>query len=105
MDEFREISQQLLRFSPDALIVIDGHGIRFANDTVKDLFGYEPGELIGKPLEMLVPERFRSRHANHTAGFMQSPNNREMGARIADLFALRADGSEFKHSPGVISDR
>lgn len=96
MDELQEITQHLLRFSPDALIVIDdGDRIRFANETVKDLFGHSPDSLIGKPLEMLIPERLRVHHGKHTASFMRSPNNREMGARIADLFALRADGSEF----------
>jgi PAS domain S-box-containing protein len=96
MDELREITQHLLRFSPDALIVIDdGNRIRFANETVKDLFGHAPDFLIGKPLDLLIPERLRLHHGKHTATFMRSPNNREMGARIADLFALRADGSEF----------
>jgi two-component system, sensor histidine kinase len=96
MDELREITQHLLRFSPDALIVIDdGNRIRFANETVRDLFGYAPESLLDKPLEMLIPERLRSHHAKHTASYVRSPNNREMGARIADLFALRADGTEF----------
>jgi len=96
MDELREITQHLLRFSPDALVVIDdANRIRFANETVKELFGYAPEDLIGKPLDLLIPERLRAHHGKHTASFMRSPNNREMGARIADLFALRADGSEF----------
>jgi PAS domain S-box-containing protein len=96
MDELHEITQHLLRFSPDALIVIDdGDRIRFANETVRDLFGHSPESLIGRSLELLIPERLRVHHGKHTAGFMRNPNNREMGARIADLFALRADGSEF----------
>jgi len=96
LDEIREIAQHLLRFSPDALIVIDdGTWIRFANDTVKDLLGYRSEDLIGKPLDMLIPERFRLRHRQHTAAFVQTPRNREMGARMTELFALRADGSEF----------
>jgi PAS domain S-box-containing protein len=96
MDELREITQHLLRFSPDALIVIDdGNRIRFANETVTALFGHAPELLIGKPLDLLIPERLRLHHGKHTATFMSSPNNRDMGARIADLFALRADGSEF----------
>ena len=96
MDQLREITQHLLQFSPDALIVIDdGNRIRFANETVKDLFGHAPESLIGKSLDLLVPERLRGNHGKHTAAFMRNPNNREMGARIADLFALRADGSEF----------
>lgn len=96
MDELNQITRYLLRSSPDALIVIDDRGqIRFANETVTQMFGYALDALIGKPIDTLVPERFRARHGKHIAGFVGSPNNREMGARIADLFALRADGSEF----------
>ncbi len=96
MEELREITEQLLRFSPDALIVVDDSDrIRFANETVRELFGYSPDALIGKPIDMLIPQRLRPHHGRHTSGYRRSPNNREMGARIADLFALRADGSEF----------
>lgn len=96
MDELREITEHLLRFSPDALIVVDDSDrIRFANETVKELFGYAPETLIGKPLDVLIPERLRAHHSKHTGSYARSPNNREMGARIVDLFARRADGSEF----------
>jgi N-acyl-D-aspartate/D-glutamate deacylase len=46
-------------------------------------------------MEVLVPERFRLRHGAHMAGFMKDPKNREMGARIIDLFARRQDSTEF----------
>lgn len=96
MDELRDITQHLLRFSPDALVVIDEQGqIRFANETVAQMFGYPPESLLGKAVDVLVPERFRAKHGRHIAGYVHAPNNREMGARIADLFALRADGTEF----------
>lgn len=96
MDELRDITEHLLRFSPDALIVVDDHDrIRFANETVKELFGHSPDSLIGKALDSLIPERLRVHHGKHTASYGRNPNNREMGARIADLFALRADGTEF----------
>jgi len=96
MDQIASIAQHLLQFSPDALIVIDGTGaIIFANATTRNLFGYSRDQLIGQHIEMLVPERFRLRHGAHLAGFMRDPTNREMGARIIDLFARRADGSEF----------
>ena len=96
MDETRDITQHLLRFSPDALIVIDASGaIRFANETVTGLFGYAPEQLVGKPVDTLIPERLRGRHGSHLAVYMKDPGSREMGARIADLFARRADGSEF----------
>lgn len=96
MNELREITEHLLQFSPDALIVVDdGARIRFANETVRELFGHAPEALIDKPLDSLIPARLRAHHGKHIAGYMRNPNNREMGARIADLFALRADGSEF----------
>ena len=96
MDDLRDITRHLLRFSPDALIVIDAGGrIRFANETVTALFGYSPEQLVGKPLDTLIPERLRGRHGSHLAAYLSQPGSREMGARIADLFARRADGSEF----------
>lgn len=96
MDELSEITQHLLRFSPDAMLVVDDQGrIRYANETVTQMFGYAPEALMGEPIAVLVPERLRGRHGKHIAGYMREPDNREMGARIADLFAMRADGSEF----------
>lgn len=96
MDELQQITQHLLRSSPDALIVVDGGGlIRFANDTVTELFGHSPQQLLGQPLDTLIPERLRTRHGAHLAGYLRAPGNREMGARLTELFARRADGSEF----------
>ena len=96
MDEFAEITQHLLRSSPDALVVVDDRGrILFANDTVTELFGYRPEQLLNQSLDMLVPERLRARHVGQVAGFFREPRSREMGAASADLFARRADGTEF----------
>lgn len=96
MDKIAAISQQLLQFSPDALIVVDLQGvILFANATSRSLFGYSREQLVGQSIEMLVPERFRFRHGAHLAGYIRDPTAREMGARITDLFARRADGTEF----------
>jgi PAS domain S-box-containing protein len=96
MEELRDITQHLLRFSPDALIVVDDRGtIRFANETIRELLGYEPESLVGQSVDILIPARLRGGHGQLTAGYMRAPSNREMGARIADLFAMRSDGSEF----------
>jgi len=96
MDQISEITQHLLRSSPDALVVVDADGmIRFANETVAELFGHVPDQLIGQPLDILIPARLRPRHGHHLSSYIRNPGNREMGARIADLFAARADGSEF----------
>jgi two-component system, sensor histidine kinase len=96
MDKIASISQQLLQFSPDALIVVDFQGvILFANATSRGLFGYSREQLVGQSIEILVPERFRLRHGAHLAAYLRDPTAREMGARIIDLFARRADGTEF----------
>lgn len=96
MDQIASIAEHLLQFSPDALIVVDQQGrIQFANATTSTLFGYSSSQLVGQSIELLVPERFRLRHGAHLEAFLRDPVNREMGARIVDLFARRADGSEF----------
>jgi PAS domain S-box-containing protein len=96
MQDFGSLAQQLLQFSPDALLVVDAGGrICYANDTAESVFGYSPRQLVGTPIESLLPERFRQRHLAHVAAFLQAPTNREMGARVVDLFARRADGVEF----------
>ncbi|MDE3170036.1 MAG: PAS domain S-box protein [Acidobacteriota bacterium] len=85
----------LLRFSPDAVIVTDRRGkILQANEQTERLFGYNRDELVGQPVEILVPDRFRSTHAKHRAQYAIEPHTRPMGAGL-ELFALRKDGSEF----------
>jgi two-component system, sensor histidine kinase len=96
MHDLAPILRQLLQFSPDALIVVDSRGlIQFANETTHVLFGHAPDALLGQHLDVLVPDRFRIRHGAHLAAYSRDPTNREMGARLTDLFARRADGSEF----------
>ncbi len=96
MAEFSSIAQRLLQSSPDAMLVVDERGIiQFANETCRALFGFIPEELIGQPLKLLIPERFHVRHGAHVASYMREPSRREMGTRITDLFARRADGVEF----------
>ena len=96
MAEFSSIAQRLLQFSPDAMLVVDERGIiRFSNDTSGTLFGHAPEQLVGRPIKLLIPERFHARHSIQMAAFLRLPTSREMGARINDLFARRADGTEF----------
>jgi len=96
MQESASLAQHLLQSSPDALLVVDARGIiRYANATTESLFGLPAAQLVGQPLDVLIPERFRTRHGALLAGFVRAPANREMGARINDLFARRADGVEF----------
>jgi PAS domain S-box-containing protein len=94
--EISSIALRLLQVSPDALLVVDEQGIiQFSNETSSSLFGYSPEQLIGQPIKLLIPERFHDRHSSHLSGYLVDPTNREMGARISDLFARRVDGSEF----------
>src|ERR1700692_665318 len=96
MAEISSLAQRLLQFSPDAMLVVDGQGIiQFSNETSSSLFGYTPEQLIGQPIKLLIPERFHMRHGSHVSSYLREPTSREMGARISDLFARRADGSEF----------
>jgi PAS domain S-box-containing protein len=94
--EISSIALRLLQFSPDAMLVVDAQGIiQFSNETSGSLFGHAPQQLIGKPIRLLIPERFHARHGAHVANYMRQPTSREMGAQIRELFARRADGSEF----------
>src|ERR1700676_4102511 len=96
MGEISSRAQRLLQSSPDAMLVVNAQGIiRFSNETSSSLFGYTPDQLIGQPIKLLIPERYHTRHGAHVSGYLREPTSREMGARISDLCALRADGTEF----------
>jgi PAS domain S-box-containing protein len=66
----------------------------FANAQSETLFGYSRAELVGQPLEMLVPERLRARHLAHRDAYAAAPRTWPMGAD-RELFGLRKDGTEF----------
>jgi two-component system, LuxR family, sensor kinase FixL len=88
------VDLQLLEFMPDAVIVCDREGsIRYANRTTQALFGYEPAELVGRPLSVLVPDRFRAKHAIDMDSYFAAPRVRPMALGLR-LVALRKDGSE-----------
>ncbi|HEU5135300.1 MAG TPA: PAS domain S-box protein [Steroidobacteraceae bacterium] len=80
---------------PDAMVIIDNNGqILFANHQVSEMFGHPNANLIGGPVEVLLPERFRTRHVGHRNGYIDNLRVRPMGAGL-ELFAVRKDGSEF----------
>ncbi len=90
-----QMLQGLFDFAPDtvALVNHDGHIVRI-NAQVERMFGYNSAELTGQPIEILIPDRFRSGHLQHRAGYVAEPRTRPMGAGL-QLFGKRKDGSEF----------
>jgi formate hydrogenlyase transcriptional activator len=94
--EFARIAiENHFAISPDAIFVTDATGvIREANPRATELFGYGRAELIGMPIDRLIPERLRGRHPSHRENFNAHPRTRQMGAGL-NLFAQRKDGTEF----------
>jgi PAS domain S-box-containing protein len=90
-----EMFRALLESAPDAMVIIDDSGvIRLANAQAQTLFGYQREALIGKRVEVLIPERLRAQHAAHRTGYFASPKLRSMGTGL-ELSGRRKDGSEF----------
>jgi PAS domain S-box-containing protein len=87
---------ELLESMPDGIIIVDKAGrIVLANHQAERLFGYDRGELRGKSLETLLPQRFRRSHAGHRAQYDSQPHRRALGAAPVDLYGQRKDGVEF----------
>ena len=85
----------LLEALPDALLGVDQSGlIRFVNHQSESLFGYAPGELVGMPVETLVPQSHRQAHEAHRESYNAAPRTRPMGTDLF-LIGLRRDGTEF----------
>lgn len=85
----------LLEAAPDAMVIVDELGrITLVNAQTERIFGYDRAELLGRPVEVLVPERLQSRHVGHRVGYFADPHPRPMGAGL-ELHGRRKDGSEF----------
>jgi two-component system cell cycle sensor histidine kinase/response regulator CckA len=85
----------LLESAPDAMVVTDQQGrVVLVNAQTERLFGYEREELLTRPIETLMPDRFREGHPEHRNEFSSHPQIRQMGKRL-QLFGLRKDGTEF----------
>ena len=87
--------QELLEAAPDAILQVDETGrIVLVNRVVEDMFGYTREELLGKPVEILIPEELRGAHAARRHEYRQQPATRPMGAGLS-LSGVRKDGSRF----------
>jgi PAS domain S-box-containing protein len=87
--------RNLLEAAPDAMVIADGQGkIVLVNAETERLFGYRREELVGQPVEILVPERFRGKHPQHRQEYTAHPRSRLMGEGL-ELRGLRKDKTEF----------
>jgi PAS domain S-box-containing protein len=87
--------------SPSGVVLVNERGeIILVNSQVEKLFGYQREELVGKSVEILVPERFASEHPGYRGQFLAAPTARTMGAG-RELFARRKDGNEFPVEIGL----
>ena len=86
--------RHLLEAAPDAIVIVNGDGnINLVNAQAERLFGYARDELLGRPVEMLIPERLRGEHPAHRTNFFTSPRARSIRSAL-DLYGVRKDGSE-----------
>jgi len=88
---FEEIIESL----PDALLVVDNDGdIVQANSLVEEMFGYPRNEMMGQPVEMLMPERYRSAHCQHRLNYFDMPQTRTINEHT-ELYGLHRQGHQF----------
>jgi len=95
LDDSEAYFRNVLESAPDAMIIIDEQGkIAIVNAQVEKMFGYDRQEILGRTIEMLLPERLCEQHVSHRGKFMSDPKLRPMGEGL-DLVARRKNGSEF----------
>ena len=101
LEKAEEHFRLVVESAPNAMVLINHEGlITLVNNQTEKLFGYDRTELVGKKLEMLIPERFRNRHPDYRNMFLKKPQTRAMGAGL-DLFALRKNGTEIQVEIGL----
>lgn len=93
--------RQIIEAAPSGMVMIDKEGkITLVNQLLETQFGYARPELLGQPVEILIPERFRSEHPNLRRKFFKTPKARLMGSG-RELYGMRKDGSEFPVEIGL----
>ena len=100
-DQTEQDLRLLFEAAPNGMIATDQSGtITFANAQIVRMFGYSRTELIGRSIEILIPERFRAAHTTMRAAFAKHPETRAMGGG-RDLYGMRKDGTEFPVEVGL----
>ncbi|MDP1665723.1 MAG: PAS domain S-box protein [Methylobacter sp.] len=93
--------RQAVESAPNAIVMVNKSGtIEMVNSQTEAFFGYSRSELIGQPVEILVPKRFRTMHVGFRQAYLAAPVSRPMGAG-QDLYGLRKDGTEFPVEIGL----
>ena len=94
-EEVSSIYGMLFSAAAEGLVVVDGKGlICLVNPRIGELFGYELKELLGRPIEVLIPSNIRDRHVKQRSAYQKDPHQRPMGQGL-DLQGERKDGSTF----------
>lgn len=89
-----DLGIEYIKHSQHGIIAVnDKRIIILANRSAELMFGYHKAELLGKPIEVLLPDALREKHQHHTEGFVTNPRNRPMGVGL-DLKAKKKDGTE-----------
>ncbi len=95
LQKSEERFRRVVESAPNAMVMINEKGIiEMVNAQAELVFGFERGEMLGQPIEILVPERFRRNHPGLRTSFFGHPESRPMGVG-RDLYGLKKDGSEF----------
>jgi PAS domain S-box-containing protein len=93
--DLASLDNQIIEAAPDAVVVVDTRGkIVLVNRQTETIFGYPRSELLGKDLQLLLPERFHAAHTRHQQRYFATPRTRPMGLHL-DLFGRRKNGDEF----------
>jgi PAS domain S-box-containing protein len=96
-----EESRLVFESSPSGMLMVDERGsIVLVNTRIEEQFGYARQEMLGQPVEILIPERYRRRHVSDKEAFLKVPQGRPMGAG-RDLYGVRKDGTEFSVEIGL----
>jgi PAS domain S-box-containing protein len=94
-DESEAYFRNLLESAPDAMIIVDDTGeIAIVNGQAERMFGFDRAEMLGKKIEMLLPDSVRKSHVSHRTNYINDPSLRPMGPGL-ELVGQRKDGSEF----------
>ena len=95
IQEVQQRFRNLLESAPDSMVVVNVDGeIVLVNQQAVAMFGYAAEDLVGSPIERLIPERFRARHPQMLRSFFDSPSTRPLGAGL-QLYGQARDGREF----------